>query len=88
MFVGPKTHGVPVRPVRGVSGQIGEGLAVRRQSLVTVAQAEVNRATAAAGSHESAAARLLVYTTQGGGEQRTDESLRRQRLAEAMGYPG
>jgi len=69
-----------------LAAQVVAGLRQGTERDVTVAQAEFSRAKAAYGNHESAAARLLADAAPGGGEQRTDESLRRQRLAETMGY--
>ncbi|NEK96580.1 hypothetical protein GCU67_20775 [Modestobacter muralis] len=68
-----------------LAAQVVAGLRQGGERDVTVAQAEVNRATAAAGSYESAEARLLAEAAQGGGAVGTEESARRAQLTQAMG---
>jgi hypothetical protein len=68
-----------------LAAQVVAGLRQGTARDVTVAQADVNRATAAAGSYESAEARLLAGAAKGGGAVSTEESARRAQLSQAMG---
>jgi hypothetical protein len=67
-----------------LAAQVVAGLRQGGERDVAVAQAEVNRATAAAGSYESAEARLPAEAAQGGGAVGTEESARRAQLSQAM----
>ena len=67
-----------------LAAQVVGGLRQGAERGVAVAHTEVNRATAAAGSYDSAEVRLLAEAAPGGAVS-TEESARRAQLTQAMG---